>query len=107
MNLYDNISKKSGEMVFTFPFNLYTESFIPANNTPLGDQLNLYPNGFPDDSGLGKPPHQLTNEVIRPPSLFTWSKTFLAVRWSIPGSNPSSFRIVIPADLALTKIKEE
>lgn len=87
----------------TFPLHLYLAALSPANNTPLGDQLNLYPSGLSEASGAGSPPHHEVNEVIRPFSATTSSNTCIAVRWSMPGSKPISFSIVMPACFALEK----
>lgn len=90
-----------GNCQLTFPSFRYLASPKVFNSTPLGDQLNLYLSGLSEHSGAGKPPQYDTKDSIFPPPCLTSSKHSIARRWSIPGSRPTSFTMVIPASRAL------
>ena len=99
----------------------YLAEFCDAVITPLGFQLNLYLSGLLAESGAGRPPQTLRKLVRVPPLSWISSISFMALKghnetrsaamildwqksylmWSRPGSNPTSFRIMIPASSAL------
>ena len=69
-----------------------TALLFKARKAPIGDQVNLYPNGLSQKSGDGNPPHQLSYYNIFPPSFYTSWIIFIVAKWSIPGSSPNSFK---------------
>lgn len=89
----------------TWPRFRYLAADKVLSNAARGDHENLYRNELLEHSGAGNPPQKLINDSMEPPLSWTSLMHSSARKWSMPGSKPTSFRIVTP-DLSATSCSD-